>query len=488
MTLFYSLILGVFMGVGLCSSGRALAQVIGDNTSQVLTGVNTTKVGNSSSNSLNSAVIGGQLRFENMGYFAEVPDSPQLTRTQFVSGRVFATGMATRPWTFGYTADMIAGKFYSQRQTHWMINELSGSTRLSPAIVGSLGRKKQDWSQLDEYWQLGLWQPKYSLDALRPAEQGLTGLFLDYETENFQLLGFVTSISIPTLGPDVREEGGGLVADDRWYRAPSQSFTIGKNVKSIAYKIDRSDLIKLVKHEGHGLLARFGSKSKGVWFAMAGADKPVNDVTYTRNVVVPTGLDPAIAIVQPSIARHLILSTDLGYQWESGTFVLSALRDRPAVTLPEDEWVTQKLGAIEAYSVLIDWNLGALGLRSTQLKLGYLRVHGGSIEDIESGGQAADFTLFDQRLKFTNTVSFKVEGPLIRVFGKPLVGKWSYFYDWDQRGSLVGAELQLKASRDWMLLAGADVLGVEDENFKPNSFLNQYRANDRVYGGLTYVF
>jgi hypothetical protein len=76
----------------------------------------------------------------------------------------------------------------------------------------------------------------------------------------------------------------------------------------------------------------------------------------------------------------------------------------------------------------------------------------------------------------------------VRIFGRQILGKWSYAYDWDQQGSLVGAELQLQVSREWLVLAGADLLGVENENLKPNSFLNQYRANDRIFGGLTYVF
>jgi hypothetical protein len=435
-----------------------------------------------------SAAVSGQLRFENMGYLSEVPDSPHLTRTQYLSGRIHATGVSAVPWDFGYNLDLMAGKFYSQRQTHWAVNELSASTRVIPEVQASLGRKKEDWSRLDEFWQLGLWQPKYGIDALRPEDQGLTGLFLDYDKENFRLLGFVTSISVPTLGPEVREEGGGLVSDDRWYRAPSQSFTIGKNVKAIAYRLDRSDLMRLIKHEGRGLMARLGSKTKGPWLGIAAGDKPVNDVIYTRNVVVPTGPDATIATVQPDIARHLIVSTDVGYAWGAGVFVLSALRDRPSVNLPREEWVTQRLGAIEAYSGLLTWNLGILGMPTTQVNFGYLRVYGGEIVDIESQGQAADFTLFDQRLKFTNTVSFKMQGPLVRIFGRQILGKWSYAYDWDQQGSLVGAELQLQVSREWLVLAGADLLGVENENLKPNSFLNQYRANDRIFGGLTYVF
>jgi hypothetical protein len=68
------------------------------------------------------------------------------------------------------------------------------------------------------------------------------------------------------------------------------------------------------------------------------------------------------------------------------------------------------------------------------------------------------------------------------------VTRFKYLYDSDQRGSLVNTEFLYYPDQKWALVAGADILGVQDESYKPSSFLNQYRANDRFYGGMTYVF
>ena len=118
----------------------------------------------------------------------------------------------------------------------------------------SLGRKKYDWTELDRVWSLGLWQPRYAIDALRPEDQGLTGLFYDYKTENFQFLAFASGLFIPTMGPEVREEDGAIKADNRWYRPPSRQS--GKI--SISYKLNIGDQMELASQESYALKTRIG--------------------------------------------------------------------------------------------------------------------------------------------------------------------------------------------------------------------------------------
>jgi hypothetical protein len=91
-------------------------------------------------------------------------------------------------------------------------------------------------------------------------------------------------------------------------------------------------------------------------------------------------------------------------------------------------------------------------------------------------------------MKFTNATMFKVEGELARILRRPLVTRFRYLYDSDQRGSLTSTEFLYYPDNRWAALVGADILSVDDENYRPSSFLNQFRANDRVYGGMTYVF
>lgn len=429
----------------------------------------------------------GQIRLENLQYLTSIPESPNLTRSQFLSGRLSMTSLSESPWSFDYVADVIAGTFFSQRQTHWMVNELSMSTLLNTNLRTSVGRKKYDWNELDQYWQTSLWQPQYSIDALRPEAQGLTGLFFDMDTEKLQVLGFYTPVFIPTVGAEIREENGGLVSDSRWYKAPSQTINLGNNANSISYRLDVPDRVKLIDNWGEGLLVRVGTKSSGPWMVLAAADKPVNDLVLSRNITVGINTE-GVVIVEPDVVRHYIWSSDIGYSFESVKVIFSYLADRPHVKLPKAEWATQKLLPLQAYSGIIDLSLAGLVSRPLQVQVGYLKVFGGGIEDIESDGQKSDFTLLDTRLRFTNTFSAKAQGSFFNISNRPLITKVFYFYDWDQLGSLTGLEFQYLWSPTWTLLAGADFLGADESTDKPNGFLNQFRANDRVYGGLSYVF
>ena len=47
----------------------------------------------------------------------------------------------------------------------------------------SLGFRDHLWSEADRYWNYGLWQPRYLLDAFRPIQMGLPGLYLQYKAD-----------------------------------------------------------------------------------------------------------------------------------------------------------------------------------------------------------------------------------------------------------------------------------------------------------------
>ena len=91
--------------------------------------------------------------------------------------------------------------------------------------------------------------------------------------------------------------------------------------------------------------------------------------------------------------------------------------------------------------------------------------------------------------QFTNALS--VRGKFFSTFrSKPVTVDYRLLRDFDQNGTLLGIEMNWKPSQNWQTTVGMDVLGVDnstDANLDPR-FLNQFRANDRFYGGVGYVF
>jgi hypothetical protein len=327
-----------------------------------------------------------------------------------------------------------------------------------------------------------------TIDALRPEEEGLTGFFFDYNKKDWEVMLMVTPMFIPSMGPDVREEGGGLVADSRWYRAPSRDYDFNSRINTISYKLDIPEQAKLVNNGGASLMTRLGDKSKGTWMVVSAGYLPVNDLILKRQAFKQTSEDKVDVTVQPAVTYHQIQSVDVGYTFKAVKTTISYLQDTPEKGLPEEEWVIQNLQPLQAYSAALDFALQDILTKTIAVQIAYLKVVGGGIQDVTSTGAPDDFTLYDSRLKFTNSLMLRLEGQLATIYKRPFVTRIKYLYDYDQRGSLLNTEFQYFPNQKWAVVMGGDVLGVQDENYKPSSFLNQFRANDRFYGGMTYVF
>ncbi|MFV3409152.1 transposase [Bdellovibrio bacteriovorus] len=431
------------------------------------------------------ATVYGQIRMEGMQYLTPIPESPNLTYSQLLSARL--SGLKETSW-IDFAADVSGGTFFTRGQSHFVVSEAYVASKKAP-FRAFAGRKKHDWSEMDRRWQLGLWQPKFAIDTLRPEEQGLTGLFLDYNTNGWQIVGFASPLFIPSMGPDIREEGGGLVSDSRWYRAPSRDYDFNNNINTIQYQLDIPDAAKLTANGGAAMMGRLGSKERGPWVVVSGGYLPVNELILKRKNFKDVSEEKVDVTVSPDVTHHIIKSIDLGYTHGRMKASVSYLEDDPIEKRPDDpEWSIQKLEPIRAYSAAFDFSLADFLAKTLAIQVEYLKVEGGGITDIQSNGQPDDFTMFDDRLKFTNALSFRVEGQLASFFNRPFVTRFKYLYDYDQRGSLLNTEFLYYPSQKWAVVVGGDVLGVQDEKHDPSGFLNQYRANDRFYGGMTYVF
>ena len=428
----------------------------------------------------------GEVRVETMQYLTPLVESPNLTSSQYLSARLAGLYQSENTPALNYAADMSAVTFFIRSQSNYLIKELYVSYKGSDTTKTVIGRKKHEWSALDSYWLTSIWQPNFAIDLLRPEEQGLFGVFLDHKQDNVELLAFATPIFIPSIGPDIREEGGSLVSDSRWYRRPSDKYNFNDRINSITYKLDIPDIKELVGKPGMGFSAKTGDKESGPWITVSGGYKPVNQLLLKRQNYKIIDQDQVDVKVKPDATYHGVFSTDVGYKFGDVKTTLSYLEDNPIEKKPEVDWAIQSPQGLRAYSMILDFQLPNFFERNLQVQVAYLRVFGGEIIDITSEGPDT-MTLFDDRMKFKNALSLKVMGPLFRVAQKPLIAKFSYLYDYLQRGTLIGTEFHYLPSTHWAVLVGADFLGVQDED-SSSRFLNQYRANDRVYGGLSYVF
>ncbi len=430
------------------------------------------------------ASVFGQFRFESLQYMSVLRDAPSLTNSEFLSGRITAASFRPTPLSLNWAADVSVGTFFSAKQSYYSVQELYVSTPLDDQATVSLGRKKYEWTEIDRIWSLGLWQPRYAIDALRPEDQGLTGLFFDYKSEMFQLLAFGSSLFIPTMGPDLREEDGTIKADNRWYRPPSRQ---AGNI-NVSYKLDIGDQWKLASQDSFALKMRLGKQDTGPWVSVAGGRKPVNDLILQRSIQSVNVDNQADFVVSPKVDHHQVFSADMGYQFEVAKVSVSYYEDHPEPMLPPQDYAIQELSPIKIYSAQLDWNVRQFLDRSLQVQLAYLKSYGDSIQDITSDGSVDTNTIFNYRYRFSNAALARVMGPLTMVYARPLITQFSYIHDYDQKGSILGLEFQYQWNQIWSFLMGADILGPDDPQSTSDGFINTFRANDRVYAGASYVF
>lgn len=427
----------------------------------------------------------GVIRFETMDYVTKIPESENLNRQQYFSTRL---GLITtnEDETFGYGGDLQAGKF-NYGASNYSVQELYSFYKFDNNFKVVGGRKKYDWSLLDSYWKTSFWQPNYAIDYLRPEEQGLVGVFFEYQKPEFQFVTFTTPMFIPNMGIDIREDNGALVSDSRWFRQPSDKYDFNGRIKSLTYQLSVPETRGLISKPGAGVNLGLGDKNRGWWVNQSLGYKPVNDLILKRQGYAEAAEKVVKVIVSPDVTYHSVYSVDAGYVTNNFRFLASYLEDNPKDKLPEDGWVTQRLMPIKAYSVLFENNVESEIIKNLKMQVGYLRILGGEIFDIDSQGNKDTFTLFDERLKFYNAVMIKGQGQTFSLFKKAIITKVSYLRDFNQNGSLVNTEFQVFPTKNWALLMGGDFISVDEEN-NSSKFLNQYRANDRIYGGLNYVF
>jgi hypothetical protein len=328
-----------------------------------------------------------------------------------------------------------------------------------------------------------------TFDALRPVDQGLTGVFYKQKIGDFEILGMATPVFIPTMGPAVQEKNGDLVYDSRWNRSPSSSFILLDQTTRIVYSIDSYDIKKLVMNPGAGTRIRMGGDHEGTWMSANYGYLPINSLTlqYSKNYDI--NADAGDVTVGPNVSYHQVFGGDVGYKLAEGNFSVSYLQDIPDPKRPTDDWVLQNPHGLEALGLHADHNVNIPWfVNPVKVTLGYLKVWGGDFTDYDSSG-APQGAIFTNRLNFNNSVALKLDFAST-AWSKKLLSSFRYQRDFDQAGSWLHAEVNYFPSSAWGLQLAGDILGVDNDSptNTDSGFLNQYRANDRIYGGVNYVF
>lgn len=353
------------------------------------------------------------------------------------------------------------------------------------------GRKILNWSRSDELWKRGVFQPRHMDDPLEAKAAGLTGLFFSRKNKKHSFIMFASPVYIPEFGPRASVINGSIASSNPWFSPPTNKISINDNVVSLDYSIERPEIDAIVFNESAGGKYQYES-SRGLFSSLSYLYKPMNHLMFGVPVLLNLNeLETDITVearIRPRVEYHHVTSLTTGLKgingwtaWGEGTFI------RPESRPESLKWITeaQKEAFISTLGVEKAFSSGSSSF--SRVWLSYSRVTGGDREDW--GELAPEESLFQRRFQYQQSLLAGWEGRLYQNSQFQVNGNTQLIYDWLQEGGVWSSSLNTSWRSGWQVFMAYDLIGRISKNPKiDKGFTGDYRANDRVSGGVGYGF
>jgi hypothetical protein len=345
------------------------------------------------------------------------------------------------------------------------------------------GRKRFDWSEMDSYWSLGLFQPRFRWDYLNERENALFGWFVGAQNENFHFVAYASPIYIPEQGAPFDIDGGDCKTASPWFACPTATIALFNQSTDVNYSLDIPPVKDLITNYGYGATLRIG-KSLGVFGRASYVHKPMNQFLLSYEGTLNLSSLSIPAIIRPRVLYHDLFGFDFGHHWVRHAIVGSMLWEKPKRDNPPTTWNTQE--AYDARLLSITAKTMPLPGRfsRTRLEASFFHRSGGNGPD--RGPFAQRQAVFEPRYAFKNAYSFAVLTPIFDSWSSSFLLGTKFVWDTANQGNILQSDLYFWPLARTTVNLGIDILG--SESTSTVDFISRYQRNDRVRGGITYVF
>ncbi|MGE0526670.1 MAG: hypothetical protein AB7G93_12615 [Bdellovibrionales bacterium] len=430
-------------------------------------------------------------------YLGDVQHSAQKSNYTVFSGDL---NLETQSPGFTYRLNpVVQGAFEIEDELYFGVPEAYVQPReLAPGFHLTIGRKKRTWSRLDEEFNLGIWQPQLRWDYLAPVQQGLTGVFFDWSlSRNVSFAFFTSPLSLPDQGPQYRLRDGQFESSNRWFRQPHRRVALFEDTPFAAdaplyFEIDQPTEEDIVMHSSFGFGIQYHSDGP-FWSQMNYAYKPRNQIHLgieCKSCAKIGGGVPVevTAVIHPKIVKHHVVTWETGFERVDDRGWFSLTGDFPNSSGFPEAYEEAELNDLLVAGFAYQYYLGAwiglpLWVQSSYMRsfeLSKTRGRGPlAQDDVESS--------FD-RYAFREVVAIDGKFLLSQKTKNQLFLRHRYSYSVPEQGGWLTSALDwAQGALTWSV--GVDILGSRvDSNSADAGMLTRYRANDRVFGGLSYVF
>ncbi len=367
------------------------------------------------------------------------------------------------------------------------------STQLS-FIQILAGRKQEVWNHLDDYWNLGIWQPRFRWDYLNPEKVGLIGGFVRVNLPYFQFVGFASPAFLPERGVNIDYQDGRFTSLSPWFIGLPTQASFNNVSTPIRYQLIAPSVGEIVSHPGVSFLMRAGNQS-GFWGAAAFALKPMNQLLIGYDGILNLSSLTLDVNLYPRVLYHQLYSLEAGYSFNKFGSWISLLKENPLRDVTPSTWTTQELSDSLAASCGVNLELLRSHGDAVQVGLAYLRQWEKAHPDL-GPFVTPGVNSFESRYPFQNALSFKFKAPVpwassyFAKWSSNLIGSLQWFYDFESLGTLFSTQLKFSFKNHWAILVGADIVSSDKNGAQSTGadFISRYRANDRFYTGVSYAF
>ncbi len=390
-----------------------------------------------------------------------------------------------RSWTGVWDLKGLASLEGSE-QAYIAVPQLHAHRRVSDILNTSIGRKLHNWSYFDKEWNLGIWEPQVRWDYIHPKPQGLIGWMFELHDSNWRMQLLLSPIYLPDQGPKYEIENGKISSPNRWFWEPQISAEISEQSTPIYYSVVRPKESEVIFSSGMAAQIQLGYPNEGPFMQMAYAYKPLNQIHLAVDAKLKASqID---ATIYPQVVNHHVLSIESGYHGDEMSGWVSVTGDIPDKTQNPEEWLEASLSSSFFASASFSHRAVVLPQLSSQMKYSYLH-RWDALERRAGGSVNTEVESSLDRFQFERVLSFEMNQDLWHKGAQSIQSGLRYLYSIPDRGALLSLQLRYQQFRNLEWRLAVDILGSESpSDGGPSDMLSRYRSNDRVVGGLSYVF
>lgn len=356
----------------------------------------------------------------------------------------------------------------------------------------AVGRRKLNWSQGDEDWELGIYQPQYRWNVLRPQSQGLSGAFLMLGEPagrgwGFELMG--TPIFIPDQGAGYVLSDGRFQRVSPWFQNLPQEIRLQGSdmVRTLDYNIEVPQLERIVFNSGYSMRLAYDNDVSPSQMAVAVAYKPMNTLSLGIDGWAEAGSRAPVRI-EPTVMYHKVASFDYAFRTNPETrrgfeFRAGALwedSENPREQKPELTYATYRPMVLGTTS---------LGYRNRLIaaRVGYIRRSGGESQMVgPKADELKDVAL--SRIPYREALSLELGFTPYRRGQQSLEMRTRWTEGLSEEYSRWTLDATWAMSQSWGMWADLVLVrAVKTPGANPDLF-TAYENHDSLRAGVSYAF